>query len=40
MPTVLSLYAMAVWFCVGLATGAGWTLGSWVVGRIVARVVR
>ena len=35
MPSAISLYACGVWFCVGLFTGIGWTLGAWIIGRIV-----
>lgn len=35
MPTVISLYGALVWFTVGLCAGAGWTLGAWIVGRIL-----
>lgn len=35
MPSEVSLYAFGVWFCVGLATGLGWTLGAVVIGRVL-----
>lgn len=35
MPDVISLYSIAVWFAVGVFVGAGWTLGVWVVGKVV-----
>lgn len=34
MPTTISLIAIGIWFCVGFFTGAGWTLGAWLIGRI------
>lgn len=38
MPTTISLYQIGVWCCVGLFTGGGWALGSWVVNRLLSRV--
>lgn len=38
MPMTISLFAIGVWFCVGFFTACGWTLGAWLVNRIVARV--
>lgn len=38
MPATISLYLIAVWFCVGFFTGIGWALGGWVVGRILTHV--
>ncbi len=35
MPNTLTLEAVGVWFVVGLATGGGWTLGAWIITRIV-----
>lgn len=35
MPTVVNLYLIGVWFCVGFFTGAGWTLGTWLVNRVL-----
>jgi hypothetical protein len=35
MPTEITLYAVGVWFVVGLCVGAGWTLGSRIVTRLV-----
>lgn len=35
MPSIVSLYQIAVWFCVGFFTGAGWAAGAWVVSRIL-----
>jgi hypothetical protein len=35
MPTTISLYDVGIWCCVGFFTGAGWALGSWLVGRIL-----
>jgi hypothetical protein len=34
MPEVISVYLIAVWFAVGVFTGAGWAVGQ----RIVAKV--
>jgi hypothetical protein len=34
MPTAISLYAVAVWFCVGFFVGSGWALGAWLVSRV------
>lgn len=35
MPITISLYAVAIWAAVGFFTGAGWALGTWLVGRIL-----
>lgn len=35
MPSSISLFAVGIWFAVGLFTGAGWTFGAWIVGRIL-----
>jgi hypothetical protein len=35
MPTAISLYATAVWFCVGLFTGFGWGIGAWLANRMM-----
>ena len=35
MPGVITPYAVLVWFSVGLFTGVGWTLGAWLIGRVV-----
>ncbi len=35
MPATISLYLCAVWFGVGFFAGVGWTLGSWLVGRLL-----
>lgn len=37
MPTTITLYQIGVWFLVGFFTGAGWTLGAWVITKIVNR---
>ena len=37
MPTVITPYACAVWFVVGLCAGSGWALGGWIVGRLTTR---
>lgn len=34
MPDTLTFYAVGVWICVGLATGFGWGIGTWLAGRI------
>ena len=36
MPSTISLYLVGVWVCVGLFTGAGWTLGAWIVSRLLS----
>lgn len=33
MPTTISLYAVAVWFCVGFFVGAGWAVASRLVSK-------
>ena len=38
MPTMLSWDAVLIWFLVGLLVGVGWTLGGWVVGRLLAKL--
>lgn len=35
MPTTITLYAIGVWTCVGLFTGAGWAVAGWLVVRIL-----
>jgi hypothetical protein len=35
MPNDITLYLFGVWFCVGFITGAGWALGSWIIGRLL-----
>ncbi len=35
MPVTMSAYAVLVWFVVGLSTGSGWTLGAWIIGRLL-----
>jgi hypothetical protein len=35
MPNEITLYLFLVWLCVGFFTGAGWVLGSWIVGRLL-----
>ncbi len=34
MPSTISLYAIGVWFAVGVFVGAGWTVGTWIVGKL------
>lgn len=34
MPSTVSLYLIGVWCCVGFFTGAGWALGTWLVGKL------
>ena len=36
MPTVINLYQIGVWFCVGFFTGAGWAIAAWLVGRVLS----
>ena len=33
MPSTVTLYALAVWFCVGLFTGLGWHIAARIVAR-------
>lgn len=35
MPTMISLQDVLIWFAVGFFAGAGWTLGAWLIGKIV-----
>ncbi len=35
MPSTVTLYQIGVWFCVGVFTGAGWTLGAWFIARVL-----
>ena len=35
MPLSVTLYAIGVWFLVGMFVGAGWTFGALVVGKIL-----
>ncbi len=35
MPATITLYQIGVWACVGFFTGAGWTLGAFVVGLLL-----
>lgn len=35
MPSTITLLQVGVWFCVGFFTSAGWSLGAWIVGKIV-----
>jgi len=35
MPSIVSLYLIAVWFCVGFFTGAGWMLGARIIGKLL-----
>lgn len=37
MPTTVTLYEIAVWFCVGFFTGAGWATGTWLANRLLSR---
>lgn len=34
MPEMISIYAVAVWFVVGLAVGFGWGLGTALAARL------
>lgn len=38
MPTTVTLYLIAVWFCVGFFTGAGWAFGAWLVNRLLSKI--
>ena len=38
MPTKLDVNLIAVWFCVGFFTGAGWAIAAWLVGRIFSHI--
>lgn len=35
MPSTITFYLVGVWFAVGFVVGAGWALGTWLVGRIL-----
>jgi hypothetical protein len=35
MPTDITPFAALVWFAVGFFTGTGWSLGAWVVARLL-----
>ncbi len=37
MPASVTLYLIAVWFLVGLFTGLGWTLGCWIMNKLLSR---
>ena len=34
--TEITVHAVAIWFTWGLVMGIGWTLGSWLIGRILS----
>lgn len=36
MPTAITLHAAAIWFVVGFVVGLGWTLASWLLGRVLS----
>ncbi len=38
MPNDITLHAVEVWFVWGLVMSLGWTLGSWLLGRILSRM--
>jgi hypothetical protein len=38
MPTTIDPFLCMVWFCVGFFTGAGWTLGSLIVSKIMGQL--
>lgn len=40
MPTDMTPYQVLVWFTVGLALGGGWTLGAWVLTRLLTLLFR
>lgn len=33
MPSVITLYACGVWFCVGFFVGLGWALGARLIAK-------
>lgn len=35
MPSTVTLYLIAVWFCVGFFTGAGWAIANRTVSRLL-----
>ncbi len=35
MPTAISVMSCVTWVCVGFCVGLGWTLGAWLIGKIV-----
>ena len=37
MMQTLSLYALLIWFIWGLFMALGWTLGAWIMARILSR---
>jgi hypothetical protein len=38
MPVVVTFYAIGVWCCVGLFTGGGWALGTWLIGKLCSKL--
>lgn len=40
MPATISLNLIGVWFCVGLFTAMGWTLGGWAMGKLCSAIDR
>lgn len=34
----ITVHAVAVWFVWGFFMGLGWTLASWLIGRILSRI--
>lgn len=38
MTMQLTLIGLLIWFLWGLFMGMGWTLGSWIMGKILARL--
>ncbi len=40
MPSAISLNLVLIWFCVGLFTALGWTLGGWCMSKLISLVER
>jgi hypothetical protein len=34
MPSTISLYAISVWFSVGVCVGGGWAVGTWIAVKL------
>jgi hypothetical protein len=35
MPATITLYLIAVWFCVGFFTGLGWAAAHWLASKLL-----